>query len=170
MKLSGNNLKHALKTVAIYIHGDNSNQRKSTILRQFANIAGWVLSFMLAQKRRPRISEFWTKFTFLSEQQLKFQYNAILMFYADIKWISWVNDECSLVCLNKLHIFSINTHTLTTSRMWLDFICDSCFNLGRILLVPSVFSRQQLNSETSRLRRRSFPFPKEWAYRFSKVS
>ena len=40
MTLSGNNLKHALKTVAIYIHGDNSNQRKSTILRQFANIAG----------------------------------------------------------------------------------------------------------------------------------
>ena len=38
--------------------------------------------------------------------------------------------------------------------------------LGRILLVPSVFSRQQLNSETSRLRRRSFPFPKEWACRF----
>ena len=36
--------------------------------------------------------------------------------------------------------------------------------LGCILLVPSVFSRKQLNSETSRLRRRSFPFPKEWAY------
>ena len=32
--------------------------------------------------------------------------------------------------------------------------------LGRILLVPYVFSRKQLNSETSRLRRRSFPFPK----------
>ena len=44
------------------------------------------------------------------------------------------------------------------------------FDLGRILLVPSVFSRQQLNSETSRLRRRSFPFQKEWAYRFRKVS
>ena len=41
---------------------------------------------------------------------------------------------------------------------------------GRILLVSSVFSRQQLNSETSRLRKRSFPFPKEWAYRFRKVS
>ena len=40
----------------------------------------------------------------------------------------------------------------------------------RILLVSSVFSRQQLNSETSRLRRRSFSFPKEWAYRFRNVS
>ena len=33
----------------------------------------------------------------------------------------------------------------------------------------SVFSRQQLNSEVSRLRRRSFPFPKEWVCRFRKV-
>ena len=30
------------------------------------------------------------------------------------------------------------------------------FHLGRILLVPSVFSRQQLNSEASRLRRQIF--------------
>ena len=43
-------------------------------------------------------------------------------------------------------------------------------DLGRIVLVPSVFSRQQLNSENSEIRRRSFPFPKEWAHRFRKVS
>ena len=39
---------------------------------------------------------------------------------------------------------------------------------GCILLVPSVFGRQQLNSKMTRLCRRSFPFPKEQLYRFGR--
>ena len=46
---------------------------------------------------------------------------------------------------------------------------NPCMLLGHILLVPSVFTGQKLNSETSGLCRRSFPFSKEWAYRFCKV-
>ena len=48
-----------------------------------------------------------------------------------------------------------------SNGLWLALI-----ELGRILLVPYVFSRKQLNSETSKLRRWSFPFPKEWVYWF----
>ena len=40
--------------------------------------------------------------------------------------------------------------------------------VGRIPLVLSVFGRQQLNSETSRHCRRSFPLPKEWATVFER--
>ena len=40
--------------------------------RQFASIAGYVQSFMLAQKCGPRISEFWLKLTFHLEEQIKF--------------------------------------------------------------------------------------------------
>ena len=42
------------------------------IFRQFASVAGCVRSFMLAQKFRHRISEFWPKFGFPLKQQLKF--------------------------------------------------------------------------------------------------
>ena len=42
------------------------------IFRQHASVAVCVQSLMLAQKCRPRISEFWPKFTFLLEQQIKF--------------------------------------------------------------------------------------------------
>ena len=37
-------------------------------------------------------------------------------------------------------------------------------------MVPSTFGRQQVNSETSRLCRRSFLFSKEWACSFRKVT
>ena len=40
--------------------------------KQFESVASCISSFMLAQKRRPRISEFRPKFTFLLEQQIKF--------------------------------------------------------------------------------------------------
>ena len=45
------------------------------ILRQFASIASCVQSFMLAQKCRHRISEFWPKFTFQMEQQIRLLLN-----------------------------------------------------------------------------------------------
>ena len=60
------------KTVAIFMHGEHSNQEKSMTFRQFASVAGRVRSFMLAQKRRSRTSGFWPKFTFPLEQQTKF--------------------------------------------------------------------------------------------------
>ena len=53
---------------------------KSMILRQFASVADCVLSFMLARKCRPGISEFCSKFTFLLEQQIKFVLRCIYGF------------------------------------------------------------------------------------------
>ena len=60
-----------LKTVATFMTGGHFNQEKSMIFRQLASITCCVQSFMLAQKRRLEISEFWPKSTFLLEQQIK---------------------------------------------------------------------------------------------------
>ena len=71
MKLSGIKLRSLcyltqydvikFKTVTICIHGGHFNQEKSVIFRQFACVADCLQSFMLAQKCRIRISEFYTK-------------------------------------------------------------------------------------------------------------
>ena len=54
-----------------------TNLVKSVIFRQFGSIAGFVLSFMQAQKCTPRIPEFWPKFTFLLKHQIEFVLNFI---------------------------------------------------------------------------------------------
>ena len=64
-----------LKTVAIFMHGGHFNQEKSMIFRQFASEACCVQSFMLAQKCKVEISEFWPKLTFLPGQQTKYVCN-----------------------------------------------------------------------------------------------
>ena len=52
------------------------------ILRQFANVAGCVRSFMLAQKYKIGISGFWPKLTVLLEQQIiLFRLNKSLFAY-----------------------------------------------------------------------------------------
>ena len=50
----------------------SNNQEKQTIFQKFASITGYVRSLMLAQKRGTRISELWSKLTFLLEQQINF--------------------------------------------------------------------------------------------------
>ena len=50
---------------------DISIRKKSMTLRQYASVVGCARSFMLAQKYRLKISEFWPKFTFLLVQQIK---------------------------------------------------------------------------------------------------
>ena len=62
----------SLKTVTIFIRAGHLDQEKSMISRQLACIAGCVQSFMLAQKCKIGISEFWPKLTFLLEYQVKF--------------------------------------------------------------------------------------------------
>ena len=42
------------------------------IFKQFGSVASCVRSFMIAQKCRPRSSEFWPKFHFQLEKQIKF--------------------------------------------------------------------------------------------------
>ena len=61
-----------LLKVVIFLTGGCFNQEKSMIFRQLANVGGCVQSPLSAQKWRPRISEFWTEFAFLREQQMKF--------------------------------------------------------------------------------------------------
>ena len=88
MKFTGNNLKTngnkaeylsqcdaiKSKTCASFIDGVHSNQGKSISFRQFVSAAGCtcVRSFMLVQLCKPRILNFWPKFTFLLERQMKF--------------------------------------------------------------------------------------------------
>ena len=58
--------------------------------------------------------------------------------------------------------------------MWFPIFSQAFYQpsseVGRILLVRSVFSRRQLNSETSRLCKRSFPFPKGYVCSLANLS
>ena len=70
MKLFG--IQHDIiksKTRTIFIHGGHFNQE--TTFMQIACVAGCVQSFMVAQKCKIGISEFWQRLTFLYEQQIK---------------------------------------------------------------------------------------------------
>ena len=69
------------KTVEISINGGHFNKEKIMIFKQLASVAGCVQSFMLAQKCRPRISEYWPKFIFLLEKQIKIYLNPKYLIY-----------------------------------------------------------------------------------------
>ena len=47
------------------MHGGHFNWKKSLNFRQFVSLASCVRSYMLAQKCRPRIYEFWPKFVLM---------------------------------------------------------------------------------------------------------
>ena len=54
--------------------------------KQFGSIAGNVRSFMLAQKCRARISEFWPKFTLLRKQRIKFALSSEFQYVDDFQY------------------------------------------------------------------------------------
>ena len=75
--MTSSNLKQNFRDLL----GGHFNQEISMTFRQVACAAGYVQSFMLAQNCRIRISEFWSKLTFLLEQQIKFVLTLIFRVY-----------------------------------------------------------------------------------------
>ena len=86
------------------MHGRPFSQEKSIIFRQFACATGCVQCFMLAQQCGIRISEFWRKFTFLLDQQIKLvlislYYNHQLNNSADVDIMRLSSNELTNVLL-----------------------------------------------------------------------